>query len=498
MIVEVAYTPQSYKLAVQYDWSGVPGGADSYTLKVKGYRQDENLNVQVLTPPSTWNTRATISSTINTVYNYTLTTSEYNSGAPSVRFVDASGPDGTQSDFWLDLAVVTSTTLWDRIIMMRSLDTSGSTWGSQIVLASGRSADSPLLYSFDSTEPSIAIDSGGFLHLVWVSASASGSQQILNLVRYVVTTVAYPTQSQLASSASWTAVAPVDDTAPGYMPTISTDTSKNPHIAWSASKTSGTVYYKNKAAGTWRPTVSWGTTYTGLSVDVSPENNYVSLVRYYEAGTNEIQYTVCKNLGSNQCDAASEFMKADNSSGYDTVASGVEASSYPSLATTWDVAGDLWIAYAKDVDGSTRAIYVRFLDYPVGVFAAAEAVDSLGGTQFTHPSIGVDRTGNVYALYVAVSGSQLYYKSRTGGSWTSRTTVDAPADYPSVVVRAPNDVTFGTNISGALYWKSSTSATYFYYIPEFEDVIPPLLGAIFVSLALSRRSRREARSDSQS
>src|SRR2546426_9320829 len=498
MIVEVAYTPQRYKLAVQYDWSGVPGGADSYTLKVKGYRQDENLNVQVLTPPSTWNTRATISSTINTVYDYTLTTSEYNSGAPSVRFVDASGPDGTQSDFWLDLAVVTSTTLWDRIIMMRSLDTSGSTWGSQIVLASGRSADSPLLYSFDSTEPSIAIDSGGFLHLVWVSASASGSQQILNLVRYVVTTVAYPTQSQLASSASWTAVAPVDDTAPGYMPTISSDTSKNPHIAWSASKTSGTVYYKNKAAGTWRPTVSWGTTYTGLSVDVSPENNYVSLVRYYEAGTNEIQYTVCKNLGSNQCDAASEFMKADNSSGYDTVASGVEASSYPSLATTWDVAGDLWIAYAKDVDGSTRAIYVRFLDYPVGVFAAAEAVDSLSGTQFTHPSIGVDRTGNVYALYVAVSGSQLYYKSRTGGSWTSRTTLDAPADYPSVVVRAPNDVTFGTNISGALYWKSSTSATYFYYIPEFEDVIPPLLGAIFVSLALSRRSRREARSDSQS
>src|SRR5437667_5986946 len=50
VIVEVAYTPPSYKLAVQYDWSGVPAGADSYTLKVKGYRQDENVNVQVLTP----------------------------------------------------------------------------------------------------------------------------------------------------------------------------------------------------------------------------------------------------------------------------------------------------------------------------------------------------------------------------------------------------------------------------------------------------------------
>src|SRR3989442_12981500 len=121
-------------------------------------------------------------------------------------------------------------------------------------------------------------------------------------------------------------------------------------------------------------------------------------------------------------------MKGGNLRCCDTVGLGVEASSYPLLATSWDVAGDFWIAYAKDVDGSTRAIYVRFLDYPVGVFAAAEAVDSLSGTQFTHPSIGVDRTGNVYALYVAVSGSQLYYKSRTGGSWTARTPLEAPSD----------------------------------------------------------------------
>src|SRR5207245_9986066 len=98
--------------------------------------------------------------------NTPVTASASTSAAPPVRVVDASGPDGTQSDFWLDLAVVTSTTLWDRIIMMRSLDTSGSTWGSQIVLASGRSADSPLLYSFDSTEPSIAIHCGGFIHSV--------------------------------------------------------------------------------------------------------------------------------------------------------------------------------------------------------------------------------------------------------------------------------------------------------------------------------------------
>src|SRR5438093_11452665 len=179
MIVEVAYTPPSYKLAVQYDWSSLPAGADSYALKVKGYRQDENINVQVLNPPSTWNTRVTISATAHTLYTYTLTSSDYNSGAPSVRFVDANGGDATQSDFWLDLAVVTSTTLWDRIILMRSLDTSGSTWGGQVVLASGRSGDNPLLYSYDSAEPSVAMDSAGFLHVVLVSGAATGNQQTL-------------------------------------------------------------------------------------------------------------------------------------------------------------------------------------------------------------------------------------------------------------------------------------------------------------------------------
>src|SRR3990170_855165 len=76
----------NYHLEIRHDWSGVPSGT-TYTLKVKGYRVDENLNVQVLTPPSTWNTRITISATTNTLYTYTLTSSEYNSGAPAVRFL---------------------------------------------------------------------------------------------------------------------------------------------------------------------------------------------------------------------------------------------------------------------------------------------------------------------------------------------------------------------------------------------------------------------------
>src|SRR2546430_7905550 len=154
---------------------------------------------------------------------YALTTGEFNSGAPSVRFGDAGGAAASPSDLGLDLAAITSTTLWDRIVLMRSLDTSGATWGSPIVLASGRPGDSPLLSSYDSAEPSIAIDSGGFLHVVWVSGGATGNQQILNLVRYTKTTASYPTQNQLGPSVNWVPVAAVDDSGGRDMPNGPTD-----------------------------------------------------------------------------------------------------------------------------------------------------------------------------------------------------------------------------------------------------------------------------------
>ena len=822
---ELEFQPShEYEMLVKYDWTGVPV-EDGYTLQVKAYRQDENVNVQVLTPASTWNTRITISATTNTLHTYTLTSAEYNGGAPSVRFVDASGKDGTQSDLWVDYANVVSNRHWDRVIIMRSSDTSGSTWGSQVILASGRAADTPRVLTRDSTEPSIAIDSGGFLQVVWVSASAPGEQDTINLVRHTKTTVAYPTEGELANGANWEAVTNVDDANPGYMPTVSTDTNNAPHVAWSGSKTSGTVYYRNKVGGAWKPTVSWGTTYTGLSVDVSPQNNYVSLVRatgswyngswqfrkqitidrnkvggtvtdfpvlisrtdtnlqssaqadgddilftssdgttklrheiekyvsgtgelvafvklpslspsadtvlymyygnaaaasqqdaanvwdtnfkgvwhvkeatgatnvdstvnanngtptngpasttgkidgalsfdgvndyvtagdtaslstgdidftitawfymnskavsgnrnvivskwdnsggaqqeyllnydngsdrlafevkgttanaintgspligtwYFVAGRHdaasdaisifinglldtsvacvncgqdtahpfeigrpgananffhglidevrmskvarsaawiqtqynnqdspatfyivsgeerpfEVRYTVCKNLAVSNCDATAEFTKADGTVvGYDTVATVVETASYPSLATTWAI-GDLWVAYAKDVDGTTRAVYARFLDYPGATWAAAETVDSLSGTIFTRPSIGIDKDNNVHALYMATSGPQLYYNKRTGGSWGTRSAVDTTSDNPTLMVRAPDNATYGAD-AGGLYWKTSSSETYFFYqttsIPEFEAIAVPILGILFLAWVQRRR-----------
>ncbi len=707
VVVEVAYTPPtSYKLDLRYDWSGVPVGADTYALKVKGYRQDENVNVQVLTPPSTWNTRITISATSNTLYTYAITTAELNSGAPSVRLIDASGSDATQSDLWLDLAVVTSTSLWDRIILMRSSDTSGSTWGSQLILASGRSADNPLLSSYDSAEPSIAMDSSGYLHVVWVSASSTGNQNTLNLVRYTKSTVAYPNQAEIASAANWQAVAAVDDSSLGYMPTISTDSGNNPHFAWSASKTSGTVYYKNSYGGTPRPTVAWGTVFTGMSVDVSPQNDYVSLARY-DASLGAIQYLVCKDLAASNCDASAEFTKWDGTAGFDTVSSmatvqsitptsfaadstthnvqmpatvnagdlliafiatdgtpglttpsgwtwffgwdswqgtgnkfsmyakkavGTEGgttvnfvtsvaekaaaqvyritgwrdsgtitndiewanagatsttpdppslnpvnwdvegtlwiasygaednddlTSYPtgysggtftksdvplsttstSMASAWrnlaaasedpgtfttaaskfwiastvavrpavlpsspmfptiahsyESNGDVWVAYAKVIDGTTTAIYARFLDYPSGGWQTEEVVALTSGTVFARPSIGIDVNNDVHALYVAASAPQLYYEKRTGGSWGAATAVDASSDNPTLVVRAPNNLVYGTDV-GALYWKTTSSETYFFHIPEFESVAVPVLGAILLGVVFRGRARRHS------
>jgi len=775
---------------------------------------------------------------------------------------------------------------WDRVLLNRSLDTGGATWGAPIVLASGRSSDSPLLYSFDSAEPSIAMDSGGYLHVVWVSASTAGDQTILNLVRYAKTLITYPTQAQLASSSNWAIVTAVDDTAPGYMPTISTDSGNNPHIAWSSSKTSGTVYYKNKAGATWNPTLSWGTTYTGVSVDVSPRTDYVSLTRYYAAATNEIQYAVCKDLAGGKCANLANFTKSSGTAGYDTVASGstgssfsafldggsvaittsettlgslqttfpagdnyvivtvalstipqgtgstidvtggspgnlklkrgasilasnefacsaggtapgptqfptnycyllfkdvgapssstydvtalasgsgmngeakilvlqgvtgsfqdggsvvigtsettvlshapslasadnliiaavqvldtngggsgdrwilpgnlrikrgatvltsneytydlmksgsakssqailllardpgapanptytvttlasgtgvngeakilvlsaggtvqhaltdgtsvaigtsetafgtvatsfpvgenvviasneyrntgagqvnivasnsrivqggtsrasnafdislapvtagqagnvnegllwrqyggpsnpsydsraaasatgiegetkiaaihirdgtdIERPSYPSIATTYEANGDLWVSYAKDVDGATRAIYARFLDYPTGAWQSVETVASVSGTILTRPSIGIDRNGNVHALFVDSGVPQLYYEERTVGGWGASVAVGTSSDNPSILVRAPDDPAYGTS-SGGLFWQASNTATYFYYIPEFQDVVVPILGVLLLALFFTRRERLRRRRSS--
>ena len=104
----------NYQLKVKHDFSGVTSG-DTYTLAVEAYRNSvENMYVQVWAPgtPGTWNTRITITKTSddNNDQTYVLTTTEYNSGSPSIQYIGATeSSDTVQSTLFLDqVRVITS------------------------------------------------------------------------------------------------------------------------------------------------------------------------------------------------------------------------------------------------------------------------------------------------------------------------------------------------------------------------------------------------------
>ena len=495
----IRYQEASDALSVKYDWTGVTAGT-SNTLYIKGYRTDENINVQVLTPPSTWNSRITITATSNTQYTYTLTGTEFNSGAPSVRFVDAGGASGN-SDVYLDFAAVSTNADYDRVIVMRSTAVDASTWGAPVILASGRAGHGPLLMARDSTQPSIAIDSAGYLHVVWASGNLGGDYSPMNQVRYTKTTVAYPTQAELASVSNWESSTNVDGTNLGILPTVSTDSGNYPHVAWSASTSAGEIDYRSKYGGSWRSTIFWTSTYTGLSVDVSPQNNYVSLTRFSDLATDEIQYTVCKDLSTSNCDLSSEFTKWDGTSGYDVVDTNIVGLSsysstrtYPSLATTQDANGDLWVVYSKNYAVDDAGVYARYLDYPSSGWQTAELVDTLTGADtMMYPSVGLDNTGKVYVMYTDVAGGpDLYYCVRSGGTWGTRTMI-GNADNPALVVRMPADATYGADMGG-VYYKVTTTETYHWMtdsVPEFTDLALPVVGMVLLPLLARRRARRK-------
>jgi hypothetical protein len=228
-------------------------------------------------------------------------------------------------------------------------------------------------------------------------------------------------------------------------------------------------------------TVIGASTYTA---DVGT-TTYDSFELEYTQVENEIQYVACKNVGSSNCDAAAEFTKWDGTAGTDIVAVSVLSAGYPTLATTWEANGDLWVGYTT----SAGAAYARFLDYPSGGWQTAEQIDSVGGTTFGRLSIGVDRNGNLLAMYVNTATPQLYYKQRLSGVWdSSRTAIDTSSEWPVVLVRAPNDVTYGS-LLGGVYWKSSTSETYF-FIPEFQVVLVPILAVLLLGIGRRRARRR--------
>lgn len=108
-IVRVTYIPaNNFQFSLQYSWTGVPLGTNQ-RLTVEGHVAGENFNVQVLTPPATWNTRVTLNAGTDQSLTYDLLAAEYNGGSPALRFVDASGADASQSDLYLDRVSILTT-----------------------------------------------------------------------------------------------------------------------------------------------------------------------------------------------------------------------------------------------------------------------------------------------------------------------------------------------------------------------------------------------------
>ena len=132
--IDQAYIRQSVStkgLEARHEWSWIPIGGAAFELRIEGRVADEAVNVQVLTSPLTWTTRLTLSSTADANLTYMLTVAEFNGGAPSVRFVDATPTDGLASSVWLDrvLIVALDTTyalemIWD---WTGTVDASGPT-----------------------------------------------------------------------------------------------------------------------------------------------------------------------------------------------------------------------------------------------------------------------------------------------------------------------------------------------------------------------------------
>ncbi|TLZ71997.1 MAG: DUF835 domain-containing protein [Methanobacteriota archaeon] len=113
-VVRVTYQPLAYALSLEYDWTGVATG-QRHDLRISAHISDENVSVEVLTPPSVWTQRLIFTDTTDQVLTYTLAASEFDAGNVSVRFVDALGPDVAPSDLWIDYVDVITTAVAYRL-----------------------------------------------------------------------------------------------------------------------------------------------------------------------------------------------------------------------------------------------------------------------------------------------------------------------------------------------------------------------------------------------
>ena len=221
-----------------------------------------------------------------------------------------------------------------------------------------------------------------------------------------------------------------------------------------------------------------------------------NLLRFYKNGAEATPAIDTSTIGS--IDATIAFQIARSTLPTDglvdevRVATGARTASWISTEHNNQNAPGSFVTVGSEeaVSSATKVIEARKLDYPTAGWGDPEAVDYTNAVGYARPSIGIDKDGNVHALYVDTTNSNLYYKKRSG-SWGTRTLVSAYGDNPSLVVRMPNDATYGTDMGG-VYYKTTTAETYHYYvtgIPEFTDMAIPAAGML-VLLLFTRRSLR--------
>ncbi len=138
--VRVAYRIRAeYACDMRLDWSSMPAG-QAYALTVEAAVSDENMTLEVLTPPSSWTPRHTFTATTDSTFTLNLTPAEVNAGAAAIRFVDASGPDANPSSLRVDLAAITSVVLAYGLDVRQEV--SGVTGGAPTLTIRGRTGAS--------------------------------------------------------------------------------------------------------------------------------------------------------------------------------------------------------------------------------------------------------------------------------------------------------------------------------------------------------------------
>lgn len=106
---DTATTGQSdYNLEIVADFTGVPTGTHELQIRYRLGGTDEDVDVEVW-DGSVWTDRGDLTAETLTVFTYTLTSAEYNGGAPQIRFVDKVADDTTQTSLDLEYVRVATT-----------------------------------------------------------------------------------------------------------------------------------------------------------------------------------------------------------------------------------------------------------------------------------------------------------------------------------------------------------------------------------------------------